>query len=196
MENDKEKLREKVEIILNSDYLTVPTRRVLKERQNKRGEPQFFDADVFHLLSVVCNLLLDQDPDEEMVNIALAIDERLFENGSNGWRYDEQPPDPMAYQLGLKALNAEAESAFGNSFTMLSKEQQVLILANVQKGETKSTGWEKVNPKLFFEDLLTESAEIFFSHPTVQAQIGYVGMADARGWTKIKLNQSENIEKL
>lgn len=196
MENDKEAIRKKVEILLNSEYLTAPTRQVLLERLEKTGAPKFFDQETFHLLNSICDLLLDQDTDDRMVNIALFIDERLSEKRSNGWRYDRQPPDPIAYVLGLKAIDKEAKQRFGKEFYLLNKEQQIQILTDVQKGNIKSDGWEKVDPKLFFEDLLAESTEIFFSHPKAQLSIDYLGMADGEGWSRIKLNQSEKLERL
>lgn len=196
MEKDRKENREKVEIILNSKYLTPPTRKVLRERLEKTGTPKFFDFESFDILSVICDLLMDQDSGSRMVNIALYIDERLASNGSNGWRYDKQPPDPIAYFRGVKAIDEEAKQRFGSEFLALNNEEQIQILSHVQNGDTQSKSWETIHPKLFFEDLLTESAEIFFSHPKVQASIDYVGMADAEGWSKIKLNESEKLERL
>lgn len=43
----------------------------------------------------------------------------------------------------------------------------------------------------FEEELLADLCEAYYSHPTVQASIGYIGMADARGWQRVGLNQLE-----
>lgn len=43
----------------------------------------------------------------------------------------------------------------------------------------------------FEEELLADLCEAYYSHPTVQASIGYVGMADGRGWQRLGLNQLE-----
>jgi hypothetical protein len=51
-----------------------------------------------------------------------------------------------------------------------------------------------MSAKLFFEELLAETIEIFYSFPLVQQEIGYVGMADAKGWSNIGLNQTDEIE--
>lgn len=196
MSKNENNIKQKVEIILASEFLTTPTRRTLIERLNKTGTPQFFDSENFLLLSIVCSLLLNQNFEEDMVEIALYIDQRLYANKSKGWRYDTQPLDPEAYSLGLKGVNVEAKYIYGKSFITLNRTEQIKILKNVQIGAVKSNSWGKINPQLFFEDLLTESAEIFFSHPSVQCSIDYVGMADAEGWKNLNLNQSEKLENL
>ncbi len=183
-----------VEELLNSDFVTEPTRRALQERLEKLGSNCFFSNESFHLLSVVCDLLMDQNSEERMVNTALFIDERLFNNDTDGWRYNSMPPDDIKYQLGLQAIDDTSTKMYGEKFLLIKKEDQIFVLSAIQNGDVQDEIWKKLNPKLFFEDLLAETAEIFFSHPVVQASINYVGMADAKGWTKIKLNQSENLE--
>lgn len=194
MQNENSDNHKQVKELLNSNFLTVPTRRVLQERFQKVGSNSFFSNDPFHLLSVVCDLLMNQDSEDRMVNIALFIDERLKNNDSDGWRYNSMPPDNIKYTLGLQGIDETASIMFGKKFIALKKEKQIQILSLIQNGNVESELWKKLNPKLFFEDLLAETAEIFFSHPLVQASINYVGMADAKGWTKIKLNETENLE--
>lgn len=194
MQNENSDNHKQVKELLNSDFLTVPTRRVLQERFQNVGSNSFFSNDSFHLLSVVCDLLMNQDSEDRMVNIALFIDERLRNNDSDGWRYNSMPPDNIEYTLGLQGIDETASIMFGKKFIALKKEKQIQILSLIQNGNVESELWKKLNPKLFFEDLLAETAEIFFSHPLVQASINYVGMADAKGWTKIKLNETENLE--
>ncbi|RXJ44368.1 gluconate 2-dehydrogenase subunit 3 family protein [Gelidibacter gilvus] len=194
MDNKTHQNQPEVNALLNSEFLTEPTRKVLQERFEKVGTNRFFDDASFSLLSVVCDLLMDQDSENRMVNSAYAIDERLLHDKSDGWRYDSMPPDPVMYQLGLNGIKETASQLFDKKFIDLHKEQQIEILNAVQSGKVKDGIWKNLDSKIFFEELLAETAEIFFSHPTVQVSINYVGMADAKGWTKLKLNQSENLE--
>lgn len=179
---------------LESVYLTEPTRKALQERLDKVGSNCFFDTDAFILLSLVCDLLVDQDSEHRMVNIALFIDERLQNNVSDGWRYDSMPPDHIMYTDGLKGIDDTSKQLFGQKFILLLKDQQTQVLKTIQNGDGDNEIWRKLNSKLFFEELLAETAEIFFSHPAVQASINYVGMGDAKGWEKLRLNQSEHLE--
>lgn len=194
MQSDKTANNEKLKAILDSEYLTEPTRKVLLERFDKMGSNYFFDNHSFQLLSRVCDLLMDQDSEDRMVNVALFIDERLKTNDSDGWRYDAMPPDRTMYVEGLKSIDEISVQKFKQNFIGLEREQQLHILSAIQEGNVDSEIWQKLDPKLFFEELLAETAEIFYSNPTVQSSINYVGMADAKGWTKLKLNQSENLE--
>lgn len=194
MENETPHHQLKLTSLLNSEFLTEPTRKALHERFEENGTNRFFDNDEFHLLSVVCDLLMDQDSVNRMVNSALAIDQRLLNNNCDGWRYDSMPPDPKMYQLGLQGIEETSLQLFGKKFLVLNKDKQIEVLNTIQSGQVEGEIWNTLNPKLFFEELLAETAEIFFSHPSVQVSINYVGMADAKGWTKLKLNQKENLE--
>lgn len=182
--------------ILNSDYLTLPTKKVLQSRIDKKERKiLFFDRRSYELLNVICDLLMDQDSNNRMVEIALFIDERLAAEQTDGWRYDSMPPDGEMYILGLNAIDSTSTNDYKTKFLYLTKEKQKKILLNVQKGNVDIKIWKKLNPALFFEEILADTTEIFYSNPFVQTSIKYVGMADAKGWTKLKLNQKENLEK-
>lgn len=180
MQKENLELQNQAKSLLNSDLLTEPTRLALQERFEKIGSNCFFSNDSFQLLTAVCDLLMDQNSGDRMVNIALSIDERLKNKDSDGWRYNSMPPDDIMYKIGLQGIDETASSIYGKKFCALKKEEQMQILSAIQNGDVQSELWNKLNPKLFFEELLAETAEIFFSHPTVQASINYVGMADAR----------------
>ncbi len=194
MDNETHKNQSEVTALLNSEFLTEPTRKVLQERFEKVGSNRFFDDASFQLISVVCDLLMDQDSENRIVNSALAIDERLSNKEGDGWRYNSMPPDPVMYQLGLQGIAETSVRLFEETFLKLDKKKQIEVLNAIQRGKVEGGIWKKLNSQLFFEEILAETAEIFFSHPTVQVSINYVGMADAKGWTKLKLNQSENLE--
>jgi gluconate 2-dehydrogenase gamma chain len=46
----------------------------------------------------------------------------------------------------------------------------------------------------FFEELLAEATECYYSHPVGADEIGFTGFADAHGWQRIGLNQLEPFE--
>ncbi len=43
----------------------------------------------------------------------------------------------------------------------------------------------------FFEELLAQIVEIYYSRPEAKEEIGEVAYADAKGWQKIGLNEME-----
>ena len=181
--------------LLPTDLVTDPTRDVLTERLNAPArQPTFFTPDEFALLETVCDRLVPQQATER-IDMAGAIDERLTEGGSDGWRYDDMPPDDEAYRLGLRGITESAEGIFGGAFQNLSDEQQDKVLASIQAMDAPGDTWQKIPADRFFEELLTEASEAYYSHPLAQAEINYVGMADAPGWQRIGLNELEERER-
>ncbi len=185
-----------VRALLETDQVTDVTRRTLTERLNAlpRSNPTFFTSDECTLLQAVCERLVPQTDRPEQIDIAGGIDERLTENKSNGWRYDTMPPDREAYRLGLKAINESAQALFDQPFLTLSNDQQDQVLSAVQRMDAPGETWQHLPGDRFFEELLAEVVEIYYSHPLTQETIGYVGMADVPGWKRVGLNQLEERE--
>ncbi|WP_461103182.1 gluconate 2-dehydrogenase subunit 3 family protein [Spirosoma koreense] len=183
-----------VRALLQTRQVTEATRQALTERLTAPDYTHaFFAESEFLLLEAICDRLLPQD-NGRRIPVAPVIDQRLAENGSDGWRYDVMPPDGMAYKAGLAAVNETANLLFRDFFINLSADQQDDVLRQVQQGDAPGDGWKKLPAGRFFEELLTEAAHAYYSHPLAQEEIGYVGMADVPGWQKIGLNQLEDRE--
>lgn len=182
--------------LLNSEFMTPITSRVLGQRiaMATSTELLFFNAADFEMLSIVCDRLMAQDSNDRIVNCAIFIDERLSKNNCDGWRYNSLPPDNELYLEGLPGIRELALQLYNRTFNELTEHFQLEILQSLQNGTAKGGVWEKIPPQLFFEEVLAETTEIFYSYPLVQEEFGYIGMADAKGWTKIGLNQKNDIE--
>ncbi len=181
--------------MLQTEYVTSATRIALEERlNNDTYSPLFFEVIDFECLSVICDRLVAQHSKNRIVNIAVHIDERLSRKKCDGWRYDNMPADDQMYIKGLKGISETAQLAFNKNFIGLTDNQQVEVLRFTQQGSADGPIWQELPPQRFFEELLAEATEIFFSHPVVQDEMGYAGMADAKGWERIGLNEIEKIE--
>jgi len=184
-----------VEALIDTNFVTPATRQVLKERMTlAEAKPSFFDSHAFDTLSIVCDRLMAQDSKNRIVNVALFIDERLKNKTCDGWRYNNMPPDEKMYLDGIKGIEETANLSFEKRFSQLTILQQTEILGAIQEGTAEGAIWKEMESPLFFEELLAEITEIFFSYPLVQEEMGYVGMADANGWINIGLNQRDEIE--
>lgn len=182
-----------VQKLLASNAITEATRIAFENRLETAEKGNlFFSNDSFLLLSVVCDRLLDQDTENRMVNVAVFIDDRLAENKTDGWRYSDMPPDQEAYLKGLQGIDAAAKLQYGKKFLFLKKEEQIKILEMIQSGKAPGEIWREMPSERFFEELLAEATEIFFSYPSVQIEMNYTGMADAAGWQKIGLNENDH----
>ena len=181
--------------LLRTDQVTEATRRALTERlQLPPHQPTFFSASEFALLQAVCDRLVPQDNPSGYIDMASNIDKRLSEQKGDGWRYDTMPTDQDAYKLGLQGINENAQLMFQQEFRNISPEQQDIILEAVQQMEAPGDIWRKLPADRFFEELLTEATENYYSHPLAQEEIGYVGMADVPGWKRLGLNNLEDRE--
>src|SRR5688500_5318142 len=188
MEDVKFKSSASVEKLLKSKGITEPTRRALQGRiLQATASRRFFTEHQFDLLSIVCDRLMDQDPGKRILNVAIFIDERLADNNCDGWRYDNMPTDDVMFALGLEGIDQAANMLFHNNFILLHENEQLETLQRIQQATAPGEAWKSLDAKRFFEELLAETTEIFYSHPEVQLMIGYYGMMDAEGWKEIGL---------
>ena len=179
--------------LINSDAVTPVTTKALNDRLQMATTNVFFDDYNYHLLSIICDRLVDQSPGNRMVNIAAFIDERLAKRKSGGWRFDHMPPDHEMYRKGLIGVDETAGVLFNAVFDQLTIEKQNAVLQALQSGTATGMIWQQMSSVTFFEELLAEATETFYAHPLAQEEIGYAGMADAYGWQKVGLNEMEAI---
>ncbi len=178
--------------LLETDQITAPTREVLKKRLSETDDyqPKFFDAKSYDVLRAVCFRLIPQNS----VDCAAFIDKNLSENKSNGWRYDKLPDISETFKRGLDGIDETSNLKFGAGFAELKDFQKDEVLTEIQNGKADGNTWQTLSGELFFEELLALAATVYYAHPLAQEEIGYVGMADADGWTRIKLNELEARE--
>ena len=199
--------------VIASPATTAPTRRALLARLDAAppAAPRFFGADAFETFQAACARLVPSTGLAEPVDVAWAIDARLADGGSDGWRYATLPPDGEAFQAGVAALDAAAAAAHAERFCDLSGAQQDALLADAQHARgpfaaALPAGFDAAN---WFADWLAEASGLFYGHPLVQESIGYAGFADAGpgspggpadapagapGWTRIGLDEREDRE--
>ncbi|WP_303309868.1 gluconate 2-dehydrogenase subunit 3 family protein [Hymenobacter sp. BT730] len=185
-----------VHALLQTDLVTEATRTALQARLDAPAhyEPRFFDADTYQVLRAVAARLLPQPERARPIELAPVIDARLAEGRSDGWRYDVLPPDREAYRLGLGGINQAAQKQFQQDFRELNEAQQDAVVEQLAAGKAAGNNWMQLNQGRFFEELLAELTEAYYAHPLAQEEIGYVGMADVPGWTRIGLNELEPRE--
>ena len=185
-----------IEALLQSDVVTAPTRRVLEERLHPdvAQSPRFFDDSAYAALRATCDRLIPQPDRQVPIEIAAAVDDRLARNVGKGWRYASLPPDRDAYVLALRGIDECATAWYRSRFVDLAAAQQDEVLTAVQNGSASGEAWKFVPPALFFEELLAELVETYYSHPLAQEEIGYVGFADAHGWQQIGLDELASHE--
>ena len=184
-----------VRALLETNLVTPATRAVLQARLAvPDAAPRFFADSDFYTLCAVLERLFAGPAAPTAREMALAIDSRLASGKSDGWRYSEMPPDTEAARLGLQGLSQTAQATHQADFTALTAEQQDSVLTAVQAGTAPGEIWRTLPGDHYFEDLLAEATVCYYSHPLAQEEIGYVGLADGQGWSKIRMNELEAWE--
>jgi len=185
-----------VRALLETDLVAQQTSLVLKNRLEKEETiiPLFFDTETFLVLNSVCMRLIPQPDRPDKIDLAGMLDEQIASGNGNGWRYNQMPPDKIAWSSGLYGINETSELMFGEVFTILAEAEQDEVLRSIQSSFAKGKIWEKMPSDLFFEELLASLVELYYSHPVAKEEIGEVAFADAKGWQKIGLNELEAHE--
>ena len=94
------------------------TRTLVTERVEKSPAIRFFSQEQAALLAAVVDRVMPQDDRAEgrTIPILSILDERLYKNSLNGFRYEDMPPDQEAYKLAIKAIEEMAQERFENLF--------------------------------------------------------------------------------
>lgn len=180
-----------VPALLATGLVTAPTRKALQARLDLPAvsAPRWFSVDEFATLAAVCARLIPQTDHTEPVDLPGLVDHRLADGPGDGWRYADLPPDGQAHRQGLRGLDQTSQIWFGSTFKQIEGVCQDTVLTTVQGGAPPGETWRTLSAARYFEELLAIVVDLYYAHPIAQDEIGYVGMADARGWQAIGLNQ-------
>jgi hypothetical protein len=166
----------------------LATQHVVAARMEGSLEIRFFSKEEAELLQAIVDRVLPQDDrdDDHTVPILPAIDERLFTNALNGYRYEDMPPDQEAYRLALVAIDEMAQERFGHRFIQLSVHRQELLLKSLHDGspDPAHTVWLRMPVKRFWAMLLGDCVGSYYSHPWAWDEIGFGGPAYPRGYMR------------
>jgi Gluconate 2-dehydrogenase subunit 3 len=174
-------------------YWEDATRKTVSERVDKIPQIRFFSAQEAALLHAVIDRLVPQDDrsEERTIPILPIIDERLYKNSLNGFRYEDMPPDQDAYKLGIKSMKEMAQARFQQSFVELTVHRQELILKSLHDGKP-----DPPNPVHRFWALLMEDCvTAYYAHPWAWDEIGFGGPAYPRGYRRLENGLPEPWER-
>jgi len=187
-----------VAALLNSDLVTPATAKALARRLAARAdkEPVVFGPELLAVLSAISGRLIPQSDRATPIDLAGAFVSRLAKGAGNGWRYADLPPDADMFDRGLRAIDTSAIDAFSAGFSSLTPAKQDDLLREVQFGRVSGPAWHGIKPDLFFQELLAALVDIYYADPVALDEIGYAGMADARGWQAVGIDARAEYEPI
>jgi hypothetical protein len=161
------------------------TREVVRRRLEEVPPIRFFDGHEALTLAAVAERIVPQPErgEREKVPIVPWIDEKLYEDKRDGYRYEELPPQREAWRLGLKGIDEAARALFdGRIFTELDALSQDVVLTHVARGDAPGAAWQQLPAARFFKSVLSITVvKIYYAHPLAWNEIGYNGPASPRG---------------
>jgi hypothetical protein len=161
------------------------TRAVVRKRLEEIPRIRFFTDEEARTLTAISERIIPQAErnEAEKVPIVPWIDEKLYEDKRDGYRYEEMPPQREAWRLGLKGINETAQALFaGNEFIDLDPLSQDVVLTHVARGKPPGDSWKVLSPARFFKDILCATiVKIYYAHPHAWNEIGYNGPSSPRG---------------
>jgi hypothetical protein len=171
-------------------FWDAATREVVERRLNKVPPIRFFTSEQLITMAAVCDRIIPQDDrlPERRISIVNYIDERLFENKIDGYRYEDMPSDQEAHLLGLRAFEETAQKLHKKAFADLSGLQQDLILKSVHDGEQLAAEdiWSQMSMTRYWALLVGDCATAYYSHPWAWDEIGFGGPAYPRAYTRLE----------
>ncbi len=129
------------------------TRRVIDRRLSIDPDAhQFFSRAEWAALCALCDRIVPQPPGRPRIPVPALVDLKLTEDVRDGYRNAKLPVLREAWRIGLAALDAEAQSAHGNSFPKLAPEQQDALIAAMQTGGLRNPAWKDMPPESVLQE--------------------------------------------
>ncbi len=174
------------------------TRKVVTMRVEQPPPIRYFTPEQASFWRAVFDHLIpqhDRTP-ERRIPLVGPLDERLYRNRGVGYRYESMPPDREAFQLGEEAINAESRESYKGDFVDLPHRQQELVLKAIHDGKPAAAKeiWKQMSVRRFWQLLMQDALEAYYSHPWAWDEIGFGGPAYPRAYTRLERGEPEPWE--
>lgn len=179
-------------------YWDEATRKTVLHRVNNVPPICFFQSEEVRFWETVFDHLMPQSDrmGERRIPIVNHVDHKLEINQSQGYRFENMPPDREAYRLGMLAIDQEAHARFRRGFIPCFYPEQEEVLKAIHDGEPISAGeiWEKMSVHRFWQLIMGDAIDAYYAHPWAWDEIGFGGPAYPRAYTRLERGEPEPWE--
>lgn len=180
-------------------YWDEATRKVVVERVEGPHKPyRFFTAEEIRVLEAVVDRILPQDDrvPERRIPLLPKIDERLYVNRMDGYRFEDMPPDQEAYRIAARAFELMAQRLRGCGFDALPTLDQEKLLKSIHDADPAEAHeeWAKMNIERFWTLLVGDVCSVYYAHPWAWDEVGFGGPAYPRGYMRLEDGEPEPWE--
>jgi hypothetical protein len=166
------------------------TRNVVLKRVNAPPPIRFFTPEEARLLAAVADRIIPEDDRDaaHKVLIVPVIDDRLYHNRVDGYRYVDMPPDREAHRLGLRAIDAIVDHRYATPFVELPPDQQERVLKTIHDVRPPAAHdiWAHMSVQRYWMLLVQDCIEAYYAHPRAWDEIGFGGPVYPRGYMRLE----------
>ena len=166
------------------------TAAVVLARLDPYPDHSFFSPVEFATLAALLDVLLAQR-EEPRIPLGRLVDQRLALGETDGWFYEDMPPDGEAWRRTLGHLDEDARTRFGRPFSELEWEDQADLVQAVQDAEE----WHGLPAGHVWSLWTRYGCAAYYSHPWAWNEIGFGGPAYPRGYKALGVDQRERWER-
>lgn len=182
-----------------SKFWDAATRKLIVDRVQSPPPMRFFNEEQWTFWTVVFDHLVPQSDrtEDRRIPLVAALDHRLSENRTSGYRFEDMPHDRLVYRsLGMHAINAEAQARYADDFLALDHLAQEIVLRTIHDGRPIAGKdiWAHMSVHRFWQLLMSDAVEAYYAHPWAWDEIGYGGPAYPRAYTRLERGEPEPWE--
>jgi hypothetical protein len=181
-----------------SPFWDDATRQVVDKRVQQPPARKFFSEDAWAFWTAVFDHLVPQTDRtlDRHIPLIPMLDERLAANRTAGYRFEDMPHDRVVYEIGIEAIDQEAEHRYGGKFLLLPSRQQDEILKVIAQGKPEAAAkiWKRMSVKRFWQMIMTDAIDAYYAHPWAWDEIGFGGPAYPRAYTRLERGEPEPWE--
>ena len=175
------------------------TRQVVLDRVHNTPAFRYFDGHQRATLEALCASVIPQThrPPDRRVPLAPWIDARCVGHHTDGFRFEDMPPNDEAWSRGLAGLDETARALFGPSaaFKELDGVRQEQVLEAVRNGNPPGAVWQTLPARRWWIHVaLRQISGVYYSHPYAWDEIGFGGPAYPRGYFALNFGYPEPWE--
>ena len=179
-------------------YWDAATRKVIEERVSQQKPIRFFTAEEARTMLAVVDRILPQDDrtEERRIPILPDIDDRLYQNRLDGYRFEDMPPDQEVYRIAAHAFEEMAQTLHGRAFHELDAREREIILKSIHQAKPQAAQklWKRMNIERFWTMLVTDVVSVYYAHPWAWDEVGFGGPAYPRGYMRLEEGEPEPWE--
>jgi hypothetical protein len=179
------------DVLSQTGHWDAITTGVVLGRLGPRPALRFFTPAQEAVARPLLDVMLDQHA-EPRVPVFEMIDQRLAELTTDGWHYEDLPPDPQAWARSLEALDRDALDQLGRGFAAAPVADQAALLSRfLELGDGR---WHGMRADRVWSLWSRYACAAFYSHPWAWNEIGFSGPAYPRGYKNPGVNAREPFE--